>query len=147
MAPVPVCDALENPKFPGFAIVRIMAPLDAKTIMEFQKQMESYMSRGLKWLVLDMEQMSFINSTGLAYLINFCDQAKSRDGEISLAAVQPKVITVMKMMGVTQLVSLHPTTEAALHGLEEQARVHEALLPEDAGDGAGEEEEVKRRPV
>ena len=69
MALEPICDVLENPGFPGSAIVRIMAPLDAKTIMEFQNCMESYKSRGLKWLVLDMEQMSYINSTGLAYLI------------------------------------------------------------------------------
>jgi anti-anti-sigma factor len=96
------------------AIVILNGSIDAKTVITFQTHLNSVKERGIDRFVMDMENVKYVNSTGLGYLINLSDSVSPEKGGISLVKVQPKVKVVFDMLGLNAFFKIFPTREEAL---------------------------------
>ncbi len=101
----------------GTALVILNGSIDAKTVITFQTHLNSVKERGIERFVLDMENVKYVNSTGLGYLINLSDSVTPDRGGISLVKVQPKVKVVFDMLGLNAFFKIYPTREEALKSL------------------------------
>ena len=96
------------------AIVILNGSIDAKTVITFQTHLNSVKERGIDRFVMDMENVKYVNSTGLGYLINLSDSVGPDKGGISLVKVQPKVKVVFDMLGLNAFFKIFSTREEAL---------------------------------
>jgi anti-anti-sigma factor len=103
----------------GSALVILGGSIDAKTVITFQTHLNSVKERGIERFILDMENVKYVNSTGLGYLINLSDSVTPEKGGISLVKVQPKVKVVFDMLGLNAFFKIYSTREEALRHLSE----------------------------
>lgn len=99
---------------PSTAVVILNGSIDAKTVITFQTHLNSVKERGINRFILDMENVKYVNSTGLGYLINLSDSLGEHQGGISLVKVQPKVKVVFDMLGLNAFFKIYSTRDEAL---------------------------------
>ena len=71
------------------AIVKISGRLDASNSKDFKEKFQSYLEECKKF-VFDMEEMEFLDSTGLGAIISSLKNASESGGDIYIANLQPK---------------------------------------------------------
>jgi anti-anti-sigma factor len=96
------------------AVVVLNGSIDAKTVMSFQNQLNAVKNRGVSRFILDMEQIKYVNSTGLGYLINLADSVQPHGGGITLVKVQPKVKVVFDMLGLNAFFRIFNSRKEAI---------------------------------
>ncbi len=111
---------------PSTAIVILNGSIDAKTVITFQTHLNSVKERGIGRFIMDMENVKYVNSTGLGYLINLSDSVGPDKGGISLVKVQPKVKVVFDMLGLNAFFKIFPTREEALKHLNSESAANPA---------------------
>jgi anti-anti-sigma factor len=104
----------EVKSIPGTALVVLNGSIDAKTVITFQTHLNSVKERGIDRFIMDMENVKYVNSTGLGYLINLSDSVSPEKGGISLVKVQPKVKVVFDMLGLNAFFKIFNTRDEAL---------------------------------
>ncbi len=104
-------------ELPNTALVVLNGSIDAKTVITFQTHLNTVKERGMNRFILDMEQIKYVNSTGLGYLINLSDSLGSDEGGITLVKVQPKVKVVFDMLGLNAFFKIYSTRNEALSAL------------------------------
>jgi anti-anti-sigma factor len=96
-------------------------PLDAKGVLPFKTQVQSLTERGVRHYVLHMEEVKYINSTGIAYLINLSESFEEGRGSVALVGVQPKVKIILDTMSIAQFFRLYANADAAVRDLKSLA--------------------------
>jgi len=121
----------------GTALVILNGSIDAKTVITFQTHLNSVKERGVERFIMDMENVKYVNSTGLGYLINLSDSVTPDKGGISLVKVQPKVKVVFDMLGLNAFFRIFTTRDEALKHLQAA----------DAGASPNDQTVVLKSPV
>jgi len=127
----------EVKNLPGTALVILNGSIDAKTVITFQTHLNSVKERGVERFIMDMENVKYVNSTGLGYLINLSDSVTPDKGGISLVKVQPKVKVVFDMLGLNAFFRIFSTRDEALKHLQAS----------DAGTSPNDQTVVLKSPV
>jgi anti-anti-sigma factor len=105
-------EELPSPK--KVALVVLRGSIDAKTVFVFQSKLNAVIERGFRRFIIDMEQVKYVNSTGLGYMINLSDSITVESGEVMLVQVQPKVKMVFEMLGLNDFFKVFDSREEAL---------------------------------
>jgi len=110
-------------------LVVVKGPLDAKNVPGFKATLEKQVAQGVRGLVLDLEGVKYVNSTGLAYLINLSELIGERRGILCLAGVQPKVKIILDTMGVAGFFRICASVGDAVKDLGKGARPPKPAAP------------------
>jgi anti-anti-sigma factor len=70
--------------------------------------------RGARKVLIDLEAVSFIDSAAIGCLVDVHRLLKERDGAVKLAALQPRVETMLCMAGLNRILDLHRRTADAI---------------------------------
>ncbi|HVR85338.1 MAG TPA: STAS domain-containing protein [Planctomycetota bacterium] len=96
-------------------------PIDARSIGGFEVQMNALRKRQFRRFLLQMGEVRYINSSGLAYLINMVESTQAAGGALVLFDVQPKVKVILESMGLTTLLRIYPSKASAVRDLKASA--------------------------
>ncbi len=99
---------------PKCAMVVIAGAIDAKTVPGFQEHLNKLKDSGIIRFVLDMENVKYINSTGLGFLVNLADNIDPVQGGVSLVRVPPKVKVVFDMLGLNTFFKIFNSRREAM---------------------------------
>lgn len=105
---------------PGVHLLRVTGELDLGTIGSLQSGVEERIVAGAR-IVLDLVGLSFCDSTGLGAIIKLHRRAADLGGVLALAAPGQRVVDVLSISGVDQVISVYPSTAAALRALRAPA--------------------------
>ena len=97
----------------GYAVVRLVGRLDiagAEIVAMPLAVQSAAMPRGL---LVDMSSVTFLASIGIRHLVMAAKSASRRGGRVMLVAPQPAVLEVLEVMGVTDLLAVVPSLDAA----------------------------------
>lgn len=72
---------------------------------------------GKKNLVLDLTDVSFMDSAGIGLIIGRYKNVASRGGRVAVAAEGNKLKKIMELSGVTKLVKIYPSYRSAVEGM------------------------------
>ena len=100
------------------ALVSFNGPIDARNIGQFQVQMDALRKRHYRRFLLQMGDVRYINSSGLAYLINMVEATQASGGALVLFDVQPKVKVILETMGLTALLRIYPSKASAVRDVK-----------------------------
>ena len=100
-------------------IWQLSGAIDAKTVGIFEKRLDDLMEEQnqLVYLILNLRDIKYVNSTGLGTLVNFVDKVESNGGIAWLVEIHPKVKVVFDMLGLNAFFTIIATEKEALQRL------------------------------
>src|ERR1041385_6801685 len=84
---------------PDCALVTVVGSIGPSTMARFKGDLQALSADGVRRFILDCEGLEYVNSGGIAYLISLAGEIEPEGGTIALAAVDPKIMVIFKMMG------------------------------------------------
>ena len=99
---------------PDVGVAMVAGPLDARIVGKLEARLTSTPRLRIRTLILDLDQVRYINSMGMTYLVQLSDRLEALGGELHLANPQPKVKLLLEMMGLTAVFKVHKSVQAAL---------------------------------
>ncbi|MEX0665717.1 MAG: STAS domain-containing protein [Acidimicrobiia bacterium] len=85
-------------------IVTVHGEIDVATSPRLRTELHDCLERGARTIVLDLEAMSFIDSSGLGVLVGVVKRLKDQQGDtIMLCNLQEPVRRVFEITGLTEL--------------------------------------------
>ena len=83
---------------------------------EVTREWGSYIDAGHTKFVIDMSQVSFMDSASIGALMDFYRKTKNVGGRIHLAAVQPRIDTLLAIAKARTLFGIYASVDEAIHG-------------------------------
>ena len=97
----------------GCAIVTVDGEIDISTVTVLRDCLFEVASSGAP-LVVDLEQVSFIDSVGLATLVGAAKRAEAHGGSLQVACALPKISQLVRLTGLDCRIPLARTLDEAL---------------------------------
>ncbi|MHC4937418.1 MAG: STAS domain-containing protein [Planctomycetota bacterium] len=88
----------------GPLLIHLAGVIDAHTLDTFESTMAEAIEQGAREVVLDCEELRYVNSAGFGELIRYHDQLRENEGRLVLARVPPKVGVILEMLGLKSLI-------------------------------------------
>ena len=96
-------------------IIQISGEIDHHTAKELRRQTESaLMQMGSKNMIFCMKEVSFMDSSGIGMMIGRYKQLHALGGRIAIACANEKITEIIHLSGLTQLLPVFDSIEAAL---------------------------------
>jgi anti-sigma B factor antagonist len=105
----------------GATVVRPTADrLDIEVAADFRAKLLSLIERGDRHLVIDLKDVTFIDSSGLGALVSALKTLKrsSGSGDVRLARVQPPVISLLEIIRLNRVFTSYPSVEQAIQSFQ-----------------------------
>ena len=100
----------------GVQLVHLSGPLDSVTHDQFKDLLDPIVNQSNVRLVLDCEQLSYINSKGLALLGRYQRISMQNLSFMGIAALNRRLPPPIALLGMSRLVKLYATVEEAIQG-------------------------------
>src|SRR5262245_49611101 len=94
---------------PDAVRVVLEGSIDPKTVNRFRDDLLAIEAKGAKRFLVDCAGLTYVNSSGLAFMLNLAGGLKTKGGVVVLAAMDSKILVIFKMMGITELFQFVPT--------------------------------------
>jgi anti-anti-sigma factor len=101
---------------PGTALVVCRGRLNMAAAPELRKYLDEVFEDGSNRLVLDLSETSFIDSSGLGALIGALKRARSRGGDLRIAAPSEQVRMVLGLTNLDRVLRAHASVDEATRG-------------------------------
>ena len=98
----------------GVAVVTPRGDLDMATVQDVRRTLGGLLDRGQSRLLIDLDGVGFIDSSGMGALIAAMKQARAAGGDVRLCALQNDVRAIFELTRLVQAMSIHPTRQEAL---------------------------------
>jgi anti-sigma B factor antagonist len=98
-------------------IAAISGDIDLESSPKLREFLKPKSTQKTPKLVLDFSGVNYIDSSGLATLIEYFQAVQSYGGKMALASLSPRVKNVFEIVRLEQIFSLHPDVPAALAAL------------------------------
>lgn len=99
-------------------LIRLEGELDHHTAEQLRTQVTEKLVDGqVKHIVLNLEQLSFMDSSGLGVILGRYKQIKANDGEMVVCAISSSVKRLFEMSGLFKIIRLEDSEQYALQTL------------------------------
>ena len=85
------------------------------------REWNGYLQEGYRNFVIDLGKVSFMDSASIGCLMDFYRKTKAAGGRIHLAAVQPRIETLLAIAKAKTLFSIYKDVDEAVSGFQEGA--------------------------
>ena len=97
-------------------VLEVGGELDLATGPELQGRLTDLIDSGVCEVVLDLTEVSFLDSSGLSVLVMAMKRLRAGGGTLRLAGCQSQVQTILELTALSRVFPLYPTAAAALAG-------------------------------
>ena len=101
---------VRNSSCPGTGIISVAGSLVLEHLVAFQEVWESHPE---KYLVLDVSQLSYIDSAAIGFLVNAYVAREKNGKKLALAGLTGMAERILNVTRVAKVLSLYPSVEAA----------------------------------
>jgi anti-sigma B factor antagonist len=101
----------------GVAILRLAGEFDSFETEEMRRTFEACLKEGRQRIVLDLGDLSFANSTTIAYFITAQKRAREVGGGMILAKPGDFLRKTLRTLGLDQILSIRDSVDDAVQAL------------------------------
>jgi anti-sigma B factor antagonist len=96
------------------SIVTLRGEIDVYTAPRLRQTLIDLVDAGRTNIVVDMEKVDFLDSTGLGVLVGGLKRVKDREGSLKLVATQDRILKIFDITGLARVFPIFGTLEEAL---------------------------------
>ena len=96
------------------SVIEVGGEIDVYTAPKLRETLISLVDNGRYHLVVDLEKVDFLDSTGLGVLVGGLKRVRTHDGSLSLVCTSERLLKVFRITGLTKVFDIHPDVESAL---------------------------------
>lgn len=95
-------------------VVVVGGEIDVYTAPKLREQLVELETAGQHDLVVDLERVEFLDSTGLGVLVGGLKRVRSHDGSLRLVCTQERILKVFRITGLTKVFAIHDSVAEAV---------------------------------
>lgn len=104
------------------AVVLLDGEVDVFTAPTMRDGLAEPIRAGHHHLVLDMEKVTFLDSTGLGVLIGALKKVRAHDGSVRVVCTHERIIKIFRITGLARVFPIHPSIATALACIQADIR-------------------------
>ncbi|MEJ7628893.1 MAG: STAS domain-containing protein [Nocardioidaceae bacterium] len=97
----------------GTYIVDIGGEIDVSSSSKLRERLVGLVNEGALRLVVNLEGVEFIDSTGLGVLVGILKRIRARDGSLAIVCSNDALLRVFTITGLEKVFAIYPSLEAA----------------------------------
>ena len=102
--------------FGDVTLVRARGDIDLYSAPTLRTQLLELIAAGQRCLVVDLSEVTFLDSSGLGVLVGALKRVRADDGWVRLVCPDERLFKLFRVTGLTKAFTIHATTEAAISG-------------------------------
>jgi anti-sigma B factor antagonist len=99
---------------PGVAVLAASGEIDVATAPELHDRLGKLLQGSPELLVVDLADVSFIDSTGLGVLVGAVRDVRAGGGDLRLVVTQPQIIRLLEITGLDEVFNVRSSTSDAV---------------------------------
>src|SRR6202035_593816 len=98
----------------GIEVVDVEGEIDVYTAPRLRELLIELVNSGFYQLVVNMEKVEFLDSTGLGVLVGGLKRVRAHDGSLDLVCTQERILKIFRITGLTKVFGIHDTVDEAI---------------------------------
>lgn len=98
-------------------VVQVTGRLDASVAPDMKEELQDLIEQGCTKLVLNLEDVNFIDSSGLGVFVSCLRRAATKGGDLRLAEVPEFTRSIFELTRLTRVFNIRESEEEALEAL------------------------------
>ena len=97
-----------------YTVLSVKGEVDVYTAPRLREKLVELVSHGKHKIVVNLEGVDFLDSTGLGVLVGGLKRLRSHEGDLTLVCTQHRILKVFEITGLTKVFAIHESVEAAV---------------------------------
>ncbi|CAG1004649.1 Putative anti-sigma factor antagonist [Myxococcaceae bacterium] len=102
-------------------VITFAGKLDASNGQRVREGLKDHVANGRPFLVIDLSDVGFVDSTGLSALVSAFKISREHAGEVVLAGLRPPVRTLVELTRLHHVFRIYATAQDAVSDLGSRA--------------------------
>jgi anti-sigma B factor antagonist len=98
----------------GFTVIAVSGEIDVYTAPKLRERLIGLVEAGSYQLIVDMEGVEFLDSTGLGVLVGGLKRVRAHDGWIDLVCTQGRILRIFRITGLNKVFNIHDSVADAV---------------------------------
>lgn len=99
-------------------IVTVSGEVDVYTAPQLRLALEQRIAAGQTRIIVDLDDVGFLDSTGLGVLVGRVKAVKKLEGWLRVVCTEERILRLFGITGLDRVLSVHDTVDAAVVALE-----------------------------
>jgi anti-sigma B factor antagonist len=95
-------------------VVDVGGEIDVYTAPKLREQLVELVNEGHYHLIVDMEGVDFLDSTGLGVLVGGLKRVRAHEGSLRLVCNQERILKIFRITGLTKVFPIHGSVDEAV---------------------------------
>src|SRR6516225_1733742 len=98
----------------GMEVIDVQGEIDIYTAPRLRELLIDLVSKGSYQLVVNLDQVGFLDSTGLGVLVGGLKRVRAHDGSLDLVCTQQRILKIFRITGLMDVFGIHDTVDQAI---------------------------------
>jgi anti-sigma B factor antagonist len=98
----------------AWALLSVSGEVDLYTAPQLRERIVGLIDEGNHRILVSLEKVEFMDSTGLGVLVSGLKRVKEQEGEFALVCTPPQVLRLLTITGLDRVFPHHATVEEAV---------------------------------
>ena len=98
----------------GIEVIDVRGEIDMYTAPRLRELLIDLVSKGSYQLVVNLDKVGFLDSTGLGGLVGGLRRVRAHDGSLDLVCTQQRILKIFRITGLTEVFGIYETVDQAI---------------------------------
>lgn len=95
----------------GFHIIEVSGEIDVYTAPKLREVIVAAIDRGNSQLIVDIEKVAFLDSTGLGVLVGALKRVRADNGSLDIVCTSERLLRIFDITGLDRVFQLHRSVD------------------------------------
>lgn len=96
-------------------VVAVGGEIDVYTAPRLRDRISEVVAGGQYQLLIDLQEVDFLDSTGLGVLVGALKKTRAHGGSLELICANERLLKIFKITGLAKVFTIHASVEDGLH--------------------------------
>ena len=98
----------------GIEVVTVEGEIDIYTAPRLRELLIDLVGKGNYQLIVNLDKVSFLDSTGLGVLVGSLKRVRPHDGWLDLVCTQERILNIFRITGLTKVFGIYQSVDQAI---------------------------------
>jgi anti-sigma B factor antagonist len=105
--------SLETRQVNDHTIIEVGGEIDVYTAPKLRERITELVDEGYRKLIIDLEKVEFMDSTGLGVLVGGLKRVRTNEGSLELICTQERLLKIFRITGLGKVFAIHSSQAEA----------------------------------